>query len=214
MKTVDSIKDSVLPLTRRSFLPLRGSSAAKVAAAAPSLSISIPLHPAMRGYAGQETKISDGGKLKSPSSGAFVQKDRLSTTKSGSPSPCVAAPAVGEILNRVWTRIKFWLTTRRVCVWCKPPHRIGGNPFARGITGGMCRMAQARLEQEVKFLDHVKRAWTAEEVYRLVGGLEFMSGSEQHTRCVAAAQAKLEALGEDRAEVGSRGGKPAAEMEV
>ncbi len=75
-------------------------------------------------------------------------------------------------------------------------------------------MAQARLEQEVKFLDHVKRAWTAEEVYRLVGGLEFMSGSEQHTRCVAAAQAKLEALGEDRAEVGSRGGKPAAEMEV
>jgi hypothetical protein len=41
-----------------------------------------------------------------------------------------------------------------------------------------------------------------------------MSDGEGKIHCIAAAQAKLEALGEDRAEVGSRGGKPAAEMEV
>lgn len=38
-------------------------------------------------------------------------------------------------------KIKFWFTTRRECMWCKPNHYLGGNPFARQITGGMCSHA-------------------------------------------------------------------------
>jgi hypothetical protein len=71
------------------------------------------------------------------------------------------------------------------------------------------------MKQEVEFMEQLKKAWTAAEVHWLTNKIGlFMSDGEGKIHCIAAAQAKLEALGEDRAEVGSRGGKPAAEMEV
>lgn len=50
------------------------------------------------------------------------------------------------------TTIKFWFTTKRVCAWCNPPHRLGGNPFAKRISHGICKAGK------VKFLAGVKKS--------------------------------------------------------
>ncbi len=34
-----------------------------------------------------------------------------------------------------WTR---WFRVKRVCSWCNPKRWIGGNPFAKAVTHGMC----------------------------------------------------------------------------
>jgi hypothetical protein len=42
-----------------------------------------------------------------------------------------------------------WLRFKRVCKWYHAPIRIGGNPFARKLTHGMCRDCAARWQAEV-----------------------------------------------------------------
>lgn len=37
-----------------------------------------------------------------------------------------------------------WVTVRRECKWCNPPHYMGGNPLARRRTHGMCKKAMDR----------------------------------------------------------------------
>ena len=46
-------------------------------------------------------------------------------------------------------RFLYWLRFKRVCCWCPQPHRIGGNPFARWVTHGICRGAMQRQLAEV-----------------------------------------------------------------
>lgn len=53
----------------------------------------------------------------------------------------------------LWTRIKFWFTTRRECVWCQQRHWIGGNPFAREVTGGMCPDAQTKFDADTQIFN-------------------------------------------------------------
>ena len=57
-------------------------------------------------------------------------------------------------MNQRWQRLKFWFTTRRVCCWCQPQHYLGGNPFARVTTGGMCPAAVRRMKEEVDSLEY------------------------------------------------------------
>jgi hypothetical protein len=50
-------------------------------------------------------------------------------------------------LRQRWERVKFWFSHKRVCNWCQPPHFLGGNPFARKITHGMCPKAVAEFTE-------------------------------------------------------------------
>lgn len=43
--------------------------------------------------------------------------------------------------RKVLGRVHFWLTTKRVCCYCPRPHWIGGNPFARRLSHGICPTA-------------------------------------------------------------------------
>ena len=44
----------------------------------------------------------------------------------------------------------FWLKFRRVCAWHQPKScRMGGNPFARRATHGMCPECFARISAEI-----------------------------------------------------------------
>ena len=44
----------------------------------------------------------------------------------------------------------YWLRFRRVCAWHGPqPKRMGGNPFARRVTHGICPECFARVSAEI-----------------------------------------------------------------
>jgi hypothetical protein len=51
---------------------------------------------------------------------------------------------------RFFSKVIFWFTTKRLCMWCEPHHWLGGNPFARQHTGGMCPKAQAKFLEGTK----------------------------------------------------------------
>jgi hypothetical protein len=69
----------------------------------------------------------------------------------------------------VWSAASHWLRFKRVCAWHEPkPRRIGGNPFARRTTHGMCPECFARLSGEI--ISH------GETVYRCVTEDRQMSG--------------------------------------
>jgi hypothetical protein len=55
-----------------------------------------------------------------------------------------------KFMNAFFTRLIFWFTTKRLCMWCEPHHWLGGNPLARQHTGGMCPKAQRKMEQEAE----------------------------------------------------------------
>jgi hypothetical protein len=38
-----------------------------------------------------------------------------------------------------------WLTLKRVCAWCHPQRRIGGNPLASKVTHGICPACMTRI---------------------------------------------------------------------
>ena len=49
-----------------------------------------------------------------------------------------------------WSAASFWLRFRRVCAWHEPkPRRMGGNPFARRVTHGICPECFARVSAEI-----------------------------------------------------------------
>ncbi len=49
-----------------------------------------------------------------------------------------------------WTAASYWLRFRRVCAWHEPkPQRMGGNPFARRVTHGICPGCFARVSGEI-----------------------------------------------------------------
>ena len=49
-----------------------------------------------------------------------------------------------------WSAASFWLRFRRVCAWHEPkPRRMGGNPFARRVTHGLCPECFARVSAEI-----------------------------------------------------------------
>ena len=50
----------------------------------------------------------------------------------------------------LWTTASYWLRFRRICAWHQPkPRRIGGNPFARRVTHGLCPECFARVSAEI-----------------------------------------------------------------
>jgi len=50
----------------------------------------------------------------------------------------------------LWSAASFWLRYRRVCAWHEPkPRRMGGNPFARRATHGLCPECFARVSAEI-----------------------------------------------------------------
>jgi hypothetical protein len=49
-----------------------------------------------------------------------------------------------------WSSASYWLRFRRVCAWHQPkPRRMGGNPFARNVTHGLCPQCFARVSAEI-----------------------------------------------------------------
>jgi hypothetical protein len=56
------------------------------------------------------------------------------------------------VVRRSLSRLIFWFTTKRLCMWCEPHHWMGGNPLARQHTGGMCAKAQREMAQQVEVL--------------------------------------------------------------
>jgi len=49
-----------------------------------------------------------------------------------------------------WTACSYWLRFRRICAWHEPsPRRMGGYPFARRATHGMCPECFARVSAEI-----------------------------------------------------------------
>jgi hypothetical protein len=50
----------------------------------------------------------------------------------------------------IWSAAGYWLRFRRVCAWHEPkPKRMGGNPFARSVTHGICPECFARVSAEI-----------------------------------------------------------------
>jgi hypothetical protein len=50
----------------------------------------------------------------------------------------------------VWAAISYWLRFRRICAWHEPKQkRMGGNPFARRATHGICPECFARVSAEI-----------------------------------------------------------------
>jgi hypothetical protein len=50
----------------------------------------------------------------------------------------------------IWSTTSYWLRFRRVCAWHEPkPRRMGGNPFTRRATHGMCPECFARVSAEI-----------------------------------------------------------------
>ena len=50
----------------------------------------------------------------------------------------------------LWSATSDWLRFRRICAWHEPkPRRMGGNPFARRTTHGMCPGCFARISAEI-----------------------------------------------------------------
>jgi hypothetical protein len=50
----------------------------------------------------------------------------------------------------LWSVASYWLRFRRICAWHEPkPRRMGGNPFARCTTHGMCPKCFARISAEI-----------------------------------------------------------------
>ena len=50
----------------------------------------------------------------------------------------------------VWSAASCWLRIRRICAWHQPkPKRMGGNPFARRVTHGICPECFARVSAEI-----------------------------------------------------------------
>ena len=61
-------------------------------------------------------------------------------------------PVVWLVFHAIalWSAASFWLGFRRVCAWHQPrPRRMGGNPFARRATHGMCPECFARISAEI-----------------------------------------------------------------
>lgn len=50
----------------------------------------------------------------------------------------------------IWSAASFWLRFRRVCAWHEPKSkRMGGNPWARRVTHGICPDCFARISAEI-----------------------------------------------------------------
>lgn len=52
-------------------------------------------------------------------------------------------------LCRIAKNIRQWFRTKEVCAWCRPQRWIGGNPFARRITHGICQRCYNRSLSEL-----------------------------------------------------------------
>jgi hypothetical protein len=49
-----------------------------------------------------------------------------------------------------WSAASYWLRSKRICAWHEPrPQRMGGNPFARRSTHGLCPECFARVSAEI-----------------------------------------------------------------
>lgn len=56
-----------------------------------------------------------------------------------------------------------WLHWRRECCWCNPPHRIGGNPFAKRVTHTACTLGQNNFWHRSPKVFGARRAATVED---------------------------------------------------
>lgn len=50
----------------------------------------------------------------------------------------------------LWSALSYWARFKRVCAWHEPKQiRMGGNPFARKTTHGMCRECFEKQQREI-----------------------------------------------------------------
>ena len=50
----------------------------------------------------------------------------------------------------LWAAASYWWRFKRICKWHQPaPIRMGGNPWARKVTHGMCLECLAREKAEI-----------------------------------------------------------------
>ena len=50
----------------------------------------------------------------------------------------------------IYSSVSYWLRFKRICAWHEPkPIRMGGNPWARNVTHGMCPQCFARVSGEI-----------------------------------------------------------------
>ena len=47
-------------------------------------------------------------------------------------------------------KLKAWLKLKKVCAYCKPQRWMGGNPFSRQLTHGICEPCLAREMKELE----------------------------------------------------------------
>lgn len=46
--------------------------------------------------------------------------------------------------------LRAWFQFKRVCAWCKPMRYLGGNPFAKQVTHGMCSKCFCKMARELE----------------------------------------------------------------
>jgi hypothetical protein len=55
----------------------------------------------------------------------------------------------------LYSSASYWLRFKRVCAWHQPkPMRMGGNPFAKNVTHGIC--PECFVKQSAEILKHHK----------------------------------------------------------
>ena len=54
------------------------------------------------------------------------------------------------IFSIIINRIARWWRFRRECAWCRPQRYIGGNPWAKTITHGMCKECSEKELREIR----------------------------------------------------------------
>lgn len=71
----------------------------------------------------------------------------------------ILAAFAGVFLLAFWASVRgwfsgvrFWLFNQRVCSWCKPARRIGGNPFAEDVTHSICPDCLAEQHRKLSSL--------------------------------------------------------------
>jgi len=92
--------------------------------------------------------------MKMQKGGRMNSRNTQHATRSGAELAIQEAPNVSAWIIfhavAIWSAAGYWLRFRRFCAWHQPkPKRIGGNPFARQVTHGICPECFARVRAEI-----------------------------------------------------------------
>lgn len=76
------------------------------------------------------------------------------------------SPAVRrDLLARSAGAFRKWLAFKRVCAWCQPMRYLGGNPFAKQTTHGMCGRCLAEVERQLEAEKRLPRGRHIESIF-------------------------------------------------